>query len=159
MSEVDILLVEDSRVDAQLIAEALKDVGISHRLDIASDGEEALRNLRSRETKPDLVLLDLNLPKLPGIEVLRAIKQDPNLRVIPVVVLTNSSAPDDVTECYMQHANAYIRKPIGFDGLTATFHIAGQFWFKTAVLPGNFTAMQRMSIPPASKRRPPKKKR
>lgn len=155
MTEVDILLVEDNRVDADLVTEALKDAGILHRLDIVSDGEAALRNLRTRETLPDLVLLDLNLPKLHGIEVLKAIKTDPVLRVIPVIVLTNSTSPDDVAACYSHYANAYIRKPIGFDGLTTMISIAGQFWFKTVVLPGQHAALQRYqpSLPPGGTRR------
>lgn len=159
MSEVDILLIEDSRVDAQLVAEALKDAGILHRLDLVSDGEEALRHLRERERRPDLVLLDLNLPKVHGLEVLKAIKADPLLRVIPVIVLTNSTAPDDVAACYANFANAYIRKPIGFDGLTATISITGQFWFKTVVLPGNHTTVQKLSLPPTSKRKPTTRKK
>ena len=146
--EVDILLVEDSRVDAELIVEALKDAGIPHRLDLVYNGEEALRNLRTREVRPDIVLLDLNLPKVPGIEVLKAIKQDPNLRVIPVIILTNSTSPDDVTRCYSHFANAYIRKPIGFDGLTATISITGQFWFQTACLPQSYISVPRVSVPP-----------
>lgn len=164
MTEVNILLIEDNKNDAQLVAEALKDASLPHRLDLVSDGEEALRHLREREMRPDLVLLDLNLPKLSGIEVLKAIKADPYLKVIPVIILTNSTAPDDVAECYENFANAYIRKPIGFDGLTATIITTGQFWFRTAVLPGNHTVLQRAttppfgtppkSLPPASKRRP-----
>lgn len=151
--EVDILLVEDSRVDAELVAEALKDASIPHRLDLVFNGEEALKNLRSREVRPDLILLDLNLPKVPGIEVLKAVKQDPNLRMIPVIILTNSTSPDDVLRCYSHFANAYIRKPIGFDGLTATINITGQFWFQTATLPASYVAVPKLSLPPASPKR------
>src|SRR5438105_11975592 len=111
MIEVDILLIEDNRVDAQLIAEALKDANISHRLDLATDGEAGIANLRSRGSRPDLILLDLNLPKLHGIEVLKAIKTDPMFRMIPVIVLSNSTTPGDVEACYNNHANAYVRKP------------------------------------------------
>ncbi len=153
MIEVDILLIEDSRVDADLIAEALKDAGIPHRLDLASDGEAALQNLRQRQSRPDIVLLDLNLPKVPGIEVLKAIKRDPHLRVIPVIILTNSTAPNDVLLCYTHHANAYIRKPVGFDDLATAMTAMGLFWFRTAVLPGQYAAMQN-SLPPP----PPQKK-
>jgi len=157
--EVDILLVEDSRVDAQLIEEALKDASFLYRLEVVTDGEAAIQHLRARERRPDLVLLDLNLPKVSGIEVLRVIKQDPHLRLTPVIILTNSTAPDDVAACYTAHANAYIRKPVGFDGLTAVLHIAGQFWFKTAVLPGNYAAVQKMTLPPVSKKKPTRKKK
>lgn len=146
MTEVSILLVEDSRTDAALVAEALKDTAIPHHLDLASDGEEALRNLRGRVSKPDIILLDLNLPKLGGIEVLRVIKNDPGLRAIPVIILTNSTAPSDVGAAYGNFANAYLRKPVGFDGLSATLAKTSQFWFETVVLPS--TPASRVSIPP-----------
>jgi CheY-like chemotaxis protein len=159
MTEIDILLVEDNRVDAQLIAEALKDANFLYHLEIVSDGEAAIQHLRTREFNPDLVLLDLNLPKVTGIEVLQTIKQDPYLRVIPVIILSNSTAPTDVAACYAAHANAYIRKPLGFDGLAAVLGVTGQFWFQTAVLPGNVLKQRVSSLPPTSQRRRLRKKK
>jgi CheY-like chemotaxis protein len=122
-------------------------------LDLVTDGEAALLNLRQRAERPDLVLLDLNLPKTPGIEVLKAIKHDPLLRVVPVVILTNSAAPNDVLLCYTHHANAYIRKPVGFDDLARVMTTMSLFWFKTAVLPGQYAAMHQTSLPPPPKRK------
>lgn len=156
--EVDILLVEDNVADVHLVTEALREARIPHKLDLACDGEAALANLRARTIHPDLVLLDLNLPKLSGIEVLKAIKQDPALRVISVVVLSNSTAPPDVSECYLSYANAYIRKPQGFAAYTKTMTQVGEFWFQTVVLPGQVGTLQQASMltmPPA----PPPRRR
>ena len=99
LGEVTILLVEDSKVDAELIAEALKDSNLPHHLDLARDGQEALDLLRSREERPHLVLLDLNLPKIGGLDVLKTMRRDPKLRIIPVIVLSNSQYQEDVARC------------------------------------------------------------
>lgn len=135
MSEVHILLVEDNSRDATLVQEALKDASICHKLLIASDGEEALLVLQAAEFRPHIILLDLNLPKKSGLELLKEIKKDSSLRPIPVIVLTNSNSEDDVVLAYASYCNAYVRKPLGFDGLLETVKNLGQFWFHTAKLP------------------------
>lgn len=146
--EVTILLVEDSQTDRELISEALKDTKLKHRLHLAVDGEEALQFLQSE--RPDLILLDLNLPKKSGLDVLKTMKQDPTLRAIPVIILTNSTAPADVESCYASCANAYIRKPLGFDGFVDVFRTISRFWFQVATLPVEIpnSISQAVSIPP-----------
>lgn len=135
MSEVNILLVEDNSRDANLVKEALKDSHIDHVLEVVSDGEAAMQLLYSAEFRPHIILLDLNLPKKPGIEVLKEIKRDSSLRPIPVIVLTNSRSEDDVVLAYASHCNAYVRKPLGFEGLLDTINRIGLFWFASATLP------------------------
>jgi CheY-like chemotaxis protein len=135
MSEINILLVEDNSRDAKLVKEALKDSLLDHVLHVVSDGEAALRLLYSAEFRPHIILLDLNLPKKTGIEVLKEIKRDSSLRPIPVIVLTNSRSEDDVVLAYASYCNAYVRKPLGFDGLLDTINRIGQFWFVSATLP------------------------
>jgi CheY-like chemotaxis protein len=117
---VEILLVEDNEGDVGLIEEVLEEINIRNRLHVADDGEEAILYLHGAEKfscspRPDIVLLDLNLPKKDGREVLRVMKADSNLKNIPVVVLTNSQAEKDITKCYDLHANAYVNKPLDFD--------------------------------------------
>jgi CheY-like chemotaxis protein len=144
----DILLVEDT--DAELMEEVIKEAfeGIPHELHLVINGEQALKRLRAPEDHPDLVLLDLNLPGISGIEVLATMKKDPKLRVIPVIVLTNSQSPEDVNRCYSAYANAYVRKQIGFDQMARTISITGQFWFRTATLPVVFQTAVSTSTPP-----------
>jgi two-component system, chemotaxis family, response regulator Rcp1 len=149
--EVNILLVEDNRTDAELIAEALKDSQIQHHLELASDGEQAMEYLYREDYKPHLVLLDLNLPKKSGLEVLKEIRRDPFLRPTPVIILTNSRSQDDVVRSYSSFCNAYIRKPLGFEGLLATIRSTGRFWFGTATLPGLTEPMDPKSNPPSSR--------
>jgi CheY-like chemotaxis protein len=138
--EVDILLVEDNAGDVRLMKRMLATSGIQHRLSIAQDGVEALSFLRrSARTadapRPQLILLDLNLPRVDGREVLSAIKADEELRRIPVIVLTSSHAPQDVRSCYDSHANGYVCKPLNLEGMqTMIDHIVG-FWLKLVVLP------------------------
>lgn len=131
--EADILLVEDNRTDAELIAEALKESGIPHRLDLATDGAEALEVLAGPE-KPHLVLLDLNLPKKSGLDVLREIKQNAHLCAIPVVILTNSESAKDVVACYESFCSAYIRKPLHFEDWVATLNCMTHFFFEVVTL-------------------------
>jgi chemotaxis family two-component system response regulator Rcp1 len=127
-------LVEDSSTDAFLIQEALRQVAFDHHVEVVTDGVAALSRLRSG-TRPDLVLLDLNLPKKDGREVLAEVKSDPELRSIPVIVLTTSSAPPDVAFAYSHHANSYIRKPLGLDRLVEAAAAIRDFWVRTATLP------------------------
>jgi chemotaxis family two-component system response regulator Rcp1 len=145
--EVHILLVEDNPRDALLIEEALKDTKFPHVLRVATDGDEALQLLYSAEFRPHFILLDLNLPRKSGIEVLREIKKDPSFRPIPVLILTNSRSEDDVILAYASYCNAYIRKPLGYDDLLETMTSIGQFWAKTSTLPSQGMGTD-MSIPP-----------
>ncbi len=129
-----ILLVEDSSADALLIQEALRQAGLDQPVEVVTDGEQALARLRSGPL-PDLVLLDLNLPRKDGREVLAEVKSDPELRSIPVIVLTTSTAPPDVTFAYTHHANSYVRKPLGLDRLVEAACAIRDFWVRTATLP------------------------
>ncbi len=129
-----ILLVEDSSADAFLIQEALRQVGFEHTVEVVVDGEQALTRLRSG-SRPDLVLLDLNLPRKDGREVLAEVKTDRELCAIPVIVLTTSSAPPDVAFAYEHHANSYVRKPLGLDRLIESAAAIRDFWVRTATLP------------------------
>jgi chemotaxis family two-component system response regulator Rcp1 len=137
---VEILLVEDNPGDVRLAQEALRDAKMANNLNVVTDGVEALAFLR-REGKhagarrPDLMLLDLNLPKKDGREVLQEVKEDPDLRTIPVVVLTTSDADTDVIRSYELHANAYVRKPVDFDAFIEVVRTIEDFWFTVVKLP------------------------
>jgi CheY-like chemotaxis protein len=130
-----ILLVEDNQADALLIREALRQVDVSHPVEVVTDGAQALERLRGEEKRPDLVLLDLNLPRVDGREVLSQVKTDPELRDIPVIVLTTSSAPPDIAFAYSRGANAYMRKPLGMDRLVEAAASIRDFWLRSATLP------------------------
>jgi len=130
-----ILLVEDSAPDAMLIRQALHEAGLEARVEVVTDGEQAMSRLRDG-TAPDLMLLDLNLPRKDGRAVLAEMRADDALSEIPVIVLTTSSAPHDVRYCYQQGANSYVRKPLGLDRLIETARSIREFWFETATLPG-----------------------
>ncbi len=135
-----ILLVEDNAADLRLAKEVLKEADIAHELLIARDGEEAMHILRregayANAARPDLVLLDLNLPRKHGSEVLSEIKTDPLLKTIPVLILSTSSAETDVRACYESHANCFLTKPVSIDEFG---HLAGllrDFWFGVVLLP------------------------
>lgn len=137
---IDILLVEDNPGDVRLTLEALKEGKVRNRLHIANDGVEAMEFLH-REGKysdvphPDLILLDLNLPKKDGHEVLAEIKEDPLLKRIPVVVLTGSKAGEDVLKTYNLHANCYITKPVDWDQFIAVVKSINDFWLAIVKLP------------------------
>lgn len=136
----EILLVEDNPGDARLTFEALKSSGSANHVHHVSDGEQAMRFLRRQEPYanapvPDVVLLDLNLPRKNGREVLQEMKGDPGLRGIPAVVLTTSSARDDVNACYALGANAYIVKPVEFDRFLDVVRSFEAFWLQTVSLP------------------------
>lgn len=139
-TEVHILLVEDNPGDVRLTLEALRDGRISNQVSVAHDGEEALDFLRRRgpyvdAARPDLVLLDLNLPKKDGREVLQEVKADAQLHRIPVIVLTTSSADQDVLLSYNLHANCYIKKPIEYDEFMGAIRGLENFWTKIVRLP------------------------
>jgi len=112
MKEVHILLVEDNEGDIILTKEALKDANIRNQVTVAMDGEQALLMLYAAEELPDLILLDINLPRLNGLEVLASIKKDERLKDIPVIMLTTSAAEKDILTSYAHHANRFITKPV-----------------------------------------------
>jgi len=137
---IELLIVDDNQADVRLMAEALKDARVQSRLTIARDGAEALAVLRregsySRVKYPDLVLLDLNLPKIDGREVLAEIKADSALKRIPVVVFTTSSAEDDIIQTYNLHANCYITKPVDLEQFVRMVRAIEDFWFTIVKLP------------------------
>jgi two-component system, chemotaxis family, response regulator Rcp1 len=137
---VEILLVEDNPGDVRLTREALKEGKVRNNLHVAQDGVEALAFLR-REGKhagavrPDLILLDLNLPRKDGREVLEEIKADPELRLIPVVILTSSQAEKDIVRAYDLHANCYVSKPVDLDQFITVVKSIEDFWFAIVKLP------------------------
>jgi len=137
---VEILLVEDNPGDARLAVEALKESEAPNNLHTVVDGEEAMAFLH-REGKyadallPDLILLDLNLPKKDGREVLAEIKEDPDLRRIPVVIMTISNAEEDILNTYNLHVNCYITKPVDLDNFMNVFKSLEDFWLNVVRLP------------------------
>ena len=137
---IDVLLVEDDPGDVLLIKEAFADNKVRNRLHVVSDGVEAIEFLRKRGTygeapTPDLILLDLNLPRKDGREVLAEIKGDGDLRQIPVVVLTTSKAEEDVLRSYKLHANAYVTKPVDFDRFIDVVRQIDEFFVTVVKLP------------------------
>jgi chemotaxis family two-component system response regulator Rcp1 len=137
---IEILLVEDNPGDVRLTVEALREGRVPNNLHVASDGVEALEFLRragqfANAPRPDMVLLDLNLPRKDGREVLAEIKADPDLRRIPIVVLTTSQAERDVLQSYNLHANCYITKPVDIDAFFATVRSIDSFWLAVVRLP------------------------
>jgi DNA-binding response OmpR family regulator len=137
---LEILLVEDNKGDIGLITEFFIDSGIRTNLHIAEDGEEAIRFLFGKDQflgslRPDIIILDWNLPKKDGSEVLKEIKEKSNLRSIPVIILTTSSAEKDMVRAYDLHANAYIVKPLDFDEFMTVIGSIQDFWFKAVTLP------------------------
>jgi CheY-like chemotaxis protein len=136
---IEILLVEDSAGDVRLTKEALRDAKVQNNLHVASDGLEAIAFLfrqgkHANAPRPDLILLDLNLPKKGGREVLEEIKQDPNLKTIPVVILTTSSAEVDILRSYQLHANCYITKPVDLDQFMKVVRTIDNFWLSIVKL-------------------------
>ncbi len=137
---IEILMVEDSPSDARLAIEALHEAKISNRMSHVEDGVEALQFLRRQGPykevpRPDLILLDLNLPRMDGRQLLEEIKQDPDLRVIPVVVLTTSRSEQDVLRSYQLHANCYITKPVDFVQFMQVVKSIEHFWLTVVTLP------------------------
>ena len=137
---IEILLVEDSPGDARLIIELLKDLKITNKIHHVDDGIKALDFLNQEGDyddvpKPDLILLDLNLPKMDGHEVLKRIKDDERLKFIPVVILTTSSNKEDIMETYKHHANCFITKPVDFGQLIEVIMSIENFWLTIAKLP------------------------
>ncbi|MFI5331296.1 MAG: response regulator [Desulfobaccales bacterium] len=135
-----ILMVEDNPGDVRLTVEALKEGKVRNILHTVEDGQEAMKFLRRQETyakapRPDLILLDLNLPKMNGREVLAEIKEDPSLRRIPVVILTVSKAEQDIVKTYDLHANCYINKPVDLEQFLTVVQSIENFWLTVVKLP------------------------
>lgn len=139
---VEILLVEDNPGDVRLIREALKEGKVANVLHVACDGVEALKALRreapyTEMPRIDLVLLDLNLPRMDGKEVLAAIRSDERLKRMPVVVLSTSKAEEDVMKAYELHANCYVTKPVGFDNFIKVIKTIEDFWLTVVKFPSH----------------------
>lgn len=137
---IEILLVEDSPSDAKLTAKTFAKAEVSNNLHIVEDGVEAMDFLRraapyQEVPRPDLILLDLNLPRKDGRKVLAEIKNDPGLSDIPVIILTTSEADDDIAKSYSLRANCYITKPVTLKEFTSAVESIGDFWLKTVKLP------------------------
>jgi len=137
---VDILLVEDNPGDVRLIQEALQDGKLLNRVATVTDGQKALAYLRkegsyAQATRPDLILLDLNIPRKDGREVLAEIKADPHLRSIPVVIVTSSQAEEDILRSYNTHANCYVTKPVDLEKFVAVVRAIEEFWVSIVRLP------------------------
>lgn len=135
-----LLHVEDNDGDVRLVREALRETGIAVEVYVVPDGSQAMDFLRREAEftgaqRPDLILLDLNLPRKGGREVLAEIKQDPALKSIPIVILTTSTAPLDIAEAYQLHANCYVTKPVGLQELFETISAISKFWLQLANLP------------------------
>ena len=137
---VEILLVEDSPSDTELTVEALREAKVRNHLSIVEDGVQALEFLRRQgkfaaAPRPDMIMLDLNLPRKDGREVLAEIKSEESLKTIPVVVLTTSRAEQDVLQAYKYHANCYITKPVDFEQFLNVVHSIESFWLMLVTLP------------------------
>jgi chemotaxis family two-component system response regulator Rcp1 len=137
---IEILLVEDNLGDIRLTEEVLKECKVLNHLSVVRDGEQAIARLRrtgrhAATPRPDMILLDLNLPRKDGREVLAEIKADPDLRQIPVVILTTSSAERDILKSYDLHANCYLTKPVQLDKFIALVRSIEQFWLLIVSLP------------------------
>jgi len=137
---IEVLLVEDDPGDVLMTQEAFEEHKVRNKLNVVQDGEEALAYLRregrfAEAPRPDLILLDLNLPRVDGREVLQVIKEDLDLRRIPVVVLTTSQADEDILRSYSLHANAYVTKPVDFDSFIAVVRQIDEFFVSVVKLP------------------------
>ena len=140
MQEIHILVVDDNEGDILLTKEALEEARIVNRISVAHDGVEALSFLKKeppfmREDSPDLILLDINLPRMDGTELLSIIKRDPDLRRIPVIMLTTSSSERDILTSYDNHANCYITKPVDLERFMDVVRTIEDFWISIVKLP------------------------
>ena len=138
---IEILLVEDNPGDARLTIEAMREAKVRNRIHVVEDGVEAMEFLRRQgrfgdAPRPDLILLDLNLPRKDGREVLAEVKADPALKRIPVVILTTSRAEEDVLRAYDLHANCYVTKPVDLAQFMKIVSQIDEFWVKVVTLPG-----------------------
>jgi CheY-like chemotaxis protein len=141
---INILLVEDNPADARLIKEVFKDTKIKNELYVVKDGVDAMallnqENKHANISRPDVILLDLNLPRKDGREVLKELKEDDALKSVPIVVLTTSSAEEDIIRTYNNHANCYITKPVDFDQFLKVINAIEDFWLTVVSLPSNLS--------------------
>lgn len=139
---INILLVEDNPADARLIKEVFKDTKIKNKLYVVKDGVDAMAFLNQEANyvdipRPDVILLDLNLPRKDGREVLKELKEDKALKRVPIVILTTSSAEEDIIRTYDNHANCYITKPVDFDQFLKVINSIENFWLNIVMLPSN----------------------
>jgi two-component system, chemotaxis family, response regulator Rcp1 len=140
LAPIEVLLVEDSVGDVRLTREAFKDARVHINLHVAVDGDDAMAFLKRERQyadapRPDLILLDLNLPKKDGREVLKEIKENPTLATIPVVILTTSASEEDILRTYQLHANCYITKPVDLEGFLKVVKSIDTFWLSVVKLP------------------------
>jgi chemotaxis family two-component system response regulator Rcp1 len=140
LAPIEVLLVEDSVGDVRLTREAFKDARVHINLHVAVDGDDAMTFLKRERQyadapRPDLILLDLNLPKKDGREVLKEIKESPTLAIIPVVILTTSASEEDILRTYQLHANCYISKPVDLEGFLKVVKSIDTFWLSVVKLP------------------------
>jgi two-component system, chemotaxis family, response regulator Rcp1 len=140
LAPIEVLLVEDSVGDVRLTREAFKDARVHINLHVAVDGDDAMTFLKRERQyadapRPDLILLDLNLPKKDGREVLKEIKESPTLAIIPVVILTTSASEEDILRTYQLHANCYITKPVDLEGFLKVVKSIDTFWLSVVKLP------------------------
>jgi len=138
--KIEILLVEDNPADIRLVQEVFKEARINNKMHVTLNGEKAMQLLRRESeyahvSRPDLIILDLNLPKKDGKEVLKEIKEDMNLKTIPVIILTTSNAEDDLIETYENNANCYITKPVDLDNFIKVVKTIENFWLSVVKLP------------------------
>jgi CheY-like chemotaxis protein len=141
LKPIDVLLVEDDEGDVLMTREAFEFYKIRNTLHVVTDGDQALQFLRrtgpyAAAPRPGLILLDVNLPKVSGLEVLAELKQDPALLAVPVVMLTTSQADEDILRSYKLHANAYVSKPVDFEGFTSAIRQIDDFFLTLVQLPG-----------------------
>jgi CheY-like chemotaxis protein len=142
LNPIEILLVEDNEDDIILTKEAFEENKLANKLNVVMTGTDALRYLKKEPPyagakKPNIILLDLNLPGISGIEVLQQIKDDDNLKDIPVAILTTSRMEQDIVKSYKLHANCYINKPVNLDNFLEAIRVFGEFWFSIVTLPEN----------------------
>ncbi len=142
MKDLHILLVEDNEGDIILTREALGEVGAIKDISVVKDGKEALNYLFKKgrfenAVQPDLILLDINLPKVDGKQVLKQIKEDEYLRTVPVIILTTSNSEKDITDAYFHYANCYITKPVDYNSFMKVMQSVDKFWLHTAKLPNS----------------------
>lgn len=139
---LELLVVEDNPAEILLLEEVLAEAEVALELRVVNNGEEGLAYLRregryAEASRPDLIMLDLNLPGRDGRQVLREIKEDPELRAIPVIILSTSQAEEDILQCYRMQANCYITKPVGLEEFIEVIRAIESFWFRTVKLPNN----------------------
>jgi two-component system, chemotaxis family, response regulator Rcp1 len=144
LAPIEVLLVEDSVGDVRLTREAFKDAKVHINLHVAVDGDDAMTFLKRERQyvdapRPDLILLDLNLPRKDGREVLKEIKESPTLAIIPVVILTTSASEEDILRTYQLHANCYITKPVDLEGFLKVVKSMDSFWLSVVKLPRDAT--------------------